>query len=64
MGDLVIPAGTKLSWRFNTKNAEALSFNMGDSSYQVKRTGDKDFFFSKSFFQECVFVSVFSMQES
>ncbi|HRG87375.1 MAG TPA: DUF4175 family protein [Chitinophagales bacterium] len=51
MGDLVIPAGTKLSWRFNTQNVEAITFAMGDSTYSVKRTGESEFAFSKAFMQ-------------
>ncbi len=51
MGDLVIPAGTKLSWKFNTQNVETISFAVGDTAYNVKRTGDVEFTFSKSFLQ-------------
>ena len=51
MGDLVIPAGTKLSWKFNTQNVETISFAVGDSSCNVKRTGDAEFVFSKVFLQ-------------
>jgi hypothetical protein len=51
MGDLVIPAGTKLLWKFNTQNVEELSFAMGDSTYNVKRTGEEEFTFTKSFLQ-------------
>ncbi len=51
MGDLVIPAGTKLSWRFNTQNVDAINFTIGDSAYHVKRSGESEFFFSKTFLQ-------------
>jgi len=51
MGDLVIPAGTKLSWKFNTQNVEAISFAVGDSVYQAKHSGETEFTFSKSFLQ-------------
>ena len=51
MGDLVIPAGTKLSWKFNTQNVESISLTVNDSAYNVKRTGDAEFTFSKSFLQ-------------
>ncbi len=51
MGDLVIPCGTKLSWRFNTQNAETVSFSINDSSYNTKKSGESEFFFSKSFLQ-------------
>lgn len=51
MGDLVIPAGTKLSWRFNTQNVDAINFAIGDSAYNVKHNGEAEFFFSKTFLQ-------------
>ncbi len=51
LGDLVVPAGTKLSWKFNTQNVEELKFLLGDSAYQVKRTGDAEFVFTKTFMQ-------------
>lgn len=51
MGDLVIPAGTKLSWRFNTQNVDAINFTIGDSAYHVKRSGEAEFVFSKTFLQ-------------
>jgi hypothetical protein len=51
MGDLVIPAGTRLSWKFNTQNVEDISFVLGDSAYAVKRSGETEFVFSKTFLQ-------------
>ena len=51
LGDLVVPAGTKLSWKFNTQNVEELKFVLGDSAYEVKRTGDAEFVFTKTFMQ-------------
>ncbi len=51
MGDLVIPAGTRLSWKFNTQNVDAVSFSVGDSVYTAKRSGESEFVFSKSFLQ-------------
>lgn len=51
LGDLVVPAGTKLSWKFNTQNVEELNFLIGDSAYTVKRSGEAEFTFSKTFLQ-------------
>jgi hypothetical protein len=51
MGDLVVPAGTKLTWRFSTQNVEAIAFVLGDSAYNIKRSGDNEFLFAKSFLQ-------------
>lgn len=55
LGDLIVPAGTKLSWRFNTQNVEELKFYIGDSAYQVKRTGDAEFGFAKTFMQSAAY---------
>ncbi|MBL0309585.1 MAG: hypothetical protein IPP77_07905 [Bacteroidetes bacterium] len=51
VGDLVIPAGTKLSWRFNTLNVENITLMLGDSMYSLKRSGASEFIFSKTFLQ-------------
>lgn len=51
MGDLVVPAGTKLTWRFNTQNVESVAFVLGDSAYNIQRSGDNQFLFTKSFLQ-------------
>jgi len=51
LGDLVVPAGTRLSWKFNTQNVEELRFLIGDSAYQVKRSGESEFTFSLAFMQ-------------
>ncbi|MFM2285705.1 MAG: hypothetical protein RLZZ543_1202 [Bacteroidota bacterium] len=37
-GDLVIPAGTKATWEFNTQNTDQLLLQFSDTSYQVKET--------------------------
>lgn len=50
-GDLVVPAGSKLTWKFNTQNVDGLTFASGDSIYKVSRTGDEEFTFSKVFLQ-------------
>jgi hypothetical protein len=50
-GDLVVPAGTRLTWKFSTQNADGLVFITGDSAYQVKRSGEAEFSFSKTFLQ-------------
>jgi hypothetical protein len=55
MGDLVVPAGTKLTWQFNTQNVDAISFLLGDSTYSIKRSGSSQFTFSKSFLQSTAY---------
>lgn len=49
-GDLVVPAGTKLSWNLDAKNTDAIQFVLGDSVYNMTRSGDENFSFSKTFF--------------
>ncbi|MFN8287608.1 MAG: DUF4175 family protein [Chitinophagales bacterium] len=56
LGDLVVPEGTKLRWRFNTQNVEAVKFLMGDSTYNLKRAGDDEFVFAKTFMQSTQYV--------
>lgn len=56
MGDLVVPAGTKLTWRFNTQNVDEVKFVLGDSIYNVKRSGDAEFTFAKTFLQSAQYV--------
>lgn len=51
VGDLVIPEGTKLNWRFNTQNVEAIRFILGDSTYTLKRSDDDEFTFGKTMMQ-------------
>lgn len=53
--DLVVPAGTKLSWRFNTQNVEMIDFVLGDSTYLIQRSGTDEFLFSKTFLQSITY---------
>ncbi len=48
-GDLVIPAGTKVNWKFNTQNTDALRLNFRDSLVALNKTDDNSFAFSKRF---------------
>lgn len=56
LGDLVVPEGSKLTWRFNTQNVERIQIGMGDSLYTAKRAGDEAFTFSKTVFQSAQYV--------
>jgi hypothetical protein len=51
IGDLVVPAGTRLNWKFEAKNCEQVIFMLGDSAYTAKRTGTNEFSFTKTFFE-------------
>jgi len=48
-GDLVIPAGTKVKWNFNTKNTEQLNLVFHDSIIKLIPTGDDQFSYSHRF---------------
>lgn len=55
IGDLVVPAGTKLSWRFNTQNVEMIDFVLGDSTHRINRSGTDEFAFNKTFLQSATY---------
>lgn len=46
-GDLLIPAGTKVTWRFQTSETEQLHLLMDDSLHLPERTGKDGFSFSQ-----------------
>jgi hypothetical protein len=48
-GDLLIPTGTKVTWRFRTADTEKLHFLMDDSLYVPQRTDKDGFAFAKRF---------------
>ena len=45
-GDLVIPAGTKIGWSFNTQNTDQLRINFNDTSFAVSPTSENSFNYS------------------
>lgn len=51
-GDLVVPAGTKLSWNFNTQNTEQLRLNFNDTSFSVAPTAENNFIYSTRLFRD------------
>ena len=38
-GDLIVPQGTKISWEFNTRDADKLDFILADSSFTLDPSG-------------------------
>lgn len=50
-GDLVIPAGTKVNWTFNTQNTEAIRMAFQDTTVKLNRIGENVFNFSRKFFR-------------
>jgi hypothetical protein len=47
-GDVVVPCGTKLSWRFEARNTSDILFKLGDSLYETKKVGDGIYTFAKT----------------
>jgi len=50
-GDLLIPTGTKVTWRFRTSETEQLHLLMDDSLHLPERTGKDGFSFAQRFRQ-------------
>ncbi len=46
-GDLILPAGTKAKWIFNTRNAQALKLNIYDSTYILSQNEKDVYTFSR-----------------
>ena len=48
-GDLVVPAGTTVTWKFNTRSTRDFLFALSDTSFSLKPTGDNAFTFTRRF---------------
>ncbi|WP_207429549.1 DUF4175 family protein [Pedobacter sp. SYSU D00535] len=46
IGDLKVPAGTRVNWRFKTGNTSAMAVTMGNRSHNIKPSEDNTFNFS------------------
>lgn len=51
-GDLTLPAGTIVHWKFSTRNTENLEVKFKDTLYNVKPTGGNNFAFTRRFYRE------------
>lgn len=51
IGDLTVPAGTSVSWKFNTKNVEHLKILSGNTVNSATRDGENRFTYVKLFKQ-------------
>ncbi len=49
IGDITIPAGTKVLWKFDTKNVESMNLLMAASQVKAVREGQNKFSFQKLF---------------
>jgi hypothetical protein len=50
-GDLVVPAGTNITWKFNTRATKNFIFALSDTSVALKQTGENSFTFSRRFLE-------------
>ena len=51
-GDLVIPAGTKVDWSFNTKNTNLVRINFNDTSFALSPASENSFNYSMRLFKD------------
>jgi len=42
-GDLIVPAGTRVSWNFTTQNTKQLKLNFTDTSFSITPTSENNF---------------------
>lgn len=50
-GDLVIPAGTKVSWSFTTQNTKQLILGFGDTAFPINQSSPNTFSYSNRYFR-------------
>ena len=51
-GDLVIPAGTKVSWKFNTQNTSKLRISFNDTAFNVSPSAENVYTFSQQLMRD------------
>jgi len=51
-GDIVIPAGSKVSWKFKAKNTEEVKMGFKKEIIETKRQSDLDFNYSNRFYKD------------
>ena len=54
-GDLIIPAGTKVTWNFNTQNTKQMSISFADTSFLVQPSEDNRFTASQVFLKDKIY---------
>jgi hypothetical protein len=47
-GDIVVPCGTHLIWKFEARNTDEILFKLGDSLYPTKKINDDSYTFTKT----------------
>lgn len=54
-GDLVVPAGTEVSWSFSTKNTDQLRINFNDTSFAISPVSENSFNYSTRLFKDKIY---------
>lgn len=54
-GDLVIPAGTKINWVFNTQNTSLLRMSFNDTTFALPATSENTFVYSERFLKDKIY---------
>lgn len=50
-GDLIIPAGSQVTWNYNARNTEKVTMQFADTTLLAERAGEQDFKLTRSFRQ-------------
>ncbi|REJ80816.1 MAG: DUF4175 domain-containing protein [Bacteroidetes bacterium] len=61
-GDLVIPAGTKVIWNFNTQNTDFIRMVFQDTVIRLDRSGQNAFAYNRKFFRNDAYIITTSNQ--
>ncbi|MBC7915564.1 MAG: DUF4175 family protein, partial [Pyrinomonadaceae bacterium] len=56
-GDLTVPVGTKVNWRFKTDNTSLIKMKLGDKNFNVQPSGDNQFNFTYRALQNTSFTA-------
>ncbi len=48
-GDIIIPLGTKVTWKYETRNTEKLTMMFSDETIAAEQAGDEQFNYSRTF---------------
>ncbi len=60
IGDLVVPQGTRIKWRFFSKNTENVSFRLTDSTASARNEGNGSFFFQRRMMKDFLYTLLLS----
>ena len=62
IGDVVMPMGTKINWRFETKHAEKVSLSFGGDQKEAERKDENQFSYSKRQYKDQLYKIFYTNQ--